>query len=319
MMSVRIIGACCMAGLVAACSDSDSGAYVGYVEAEYVYVAAPQAGWLVSAPRREGDRVETGDVLFELDAEQQAAMLTEAEARAAQADAQMRDVGAGAREPEIQALEAQLAEARARLVEARSERDRWMPLVREGNASKARGDQVTANYSSAMARVKAAEEEITVAKLGGRDAAQEAAAAAAAAAKAGQAQAEWVLSQRRVTAKISGQIEDVYHREGEFVSAGRPVVSILPPSALKVRFFAPQEDLPLYAVGDEIEVNADGLLAPVTATISYIATEAEFTPPVIYSVGSREKLVFMIEARLGEDINLRPGLPVDVTPRRSGS
>ena len=318
-MTARILTIILFLTFLASCTDSDSGVYVGYVEAEYVYVAAPQSGWLVSAPRREGDQVEPGDLLFELDADRETAMLAEAEAKAAQADAQMRDVGAGAREPEIQALEAQLAEARARLVEARSERDRWMPLVREGNASKARGDQVTANYRSAEARVKAAEEAIIVAKLGGRDAAQEAAAAAAAAAKAGQAQAEWNLDQRRISSKVSGQIEDVYHREGEFVAAGRPVVSILPPSALKVRFFAPQEDLPNYAIGDEIDVNADGLSAPVTATVSYIATEAEFTPPVIYSVGSREKLVFMMEARLGDNVSLRPGLPVDVTPRRSGS
>lgn len=299
--------------VTAACAPADkTGAYVGYVEAEYIYVAAPQSGWLQEAPLRAGDVVAAGDILFELDQDQQKAAFDEAAGRAAQADAQARDIATGARRDEIAALEAQLEEAKARYVQAKAEMDRWLPLVEEGNASLARGDQVTADNKAALARVKAAQEAIEVARLAGRDAAQEAAAAASASAEAALEQAEWRLGQRRIHAQTGGRIEEIYHRKGEFIQAGTPVVAMLPPGNLKIRFFVPQADLPTIAVGRSVTVKSDGSAAPLNAVISHIASEAEFTPPVIYSAGSREKLVFLVEARLENGGQLRPGLPVDI-------
>lgn len=318
MSWMRFCGRVCFSvlsiSILSACSgDQQSNNYVGYVEAEYVYVAAPQSGWLTSLQGREGDEAVAGDILFELDKDQQIAAADDAAGRLAQAEAQLRNLESGARPEEIDALEAQLAEANARLTQARSERNRWLPLVREGNASRARGDQVQADYDTALAQVRAAKEAIEVAKLAARDAAQDAAAAAVTSAKANLAQAQWRLDQRSVKAKAGGRIENVFHRQGEFVTAGAPVFSILPASGLKVRFFAPQAALPKFSTGARVLVDADGLDAPIEAIISYIAAEAEFTPPVIYSIGSRDKLVFLIEARLSEGGKLRPGLPVDVS------
>jgi HlyD family secretion protein len=298
---------------LSACSQQEhAGAYIGYIEAEYVYVAAPQAGWLVSAPLYEGDAAAIGDVLFELDTDQQRAIVDQAAARAEQAAAQAEDIGTGARPVEIAALEAQLEEARARFAQAKSERDRWMPLVKEGNATRARGDQVVADYKAAAARMKAAKEAIDVAKLAGRDAARKAADAAALAADASRAEAQWRLDQRAVKAKVDGRVEQVFYRQGEFVPAGAPVLSILPAHALKVRFFVPQADLPLFDIGRDVKIIPDGRPEGVTAKVSFIAGVAEFTPPVIYSIGSRQKLVFLVEAKLADGEELRPGLPVDV-------
>lgn len=300
--------------LTFACAGSDSDdTYVGYVEAEYVYVAAPQAGWMEKLSVREGDEVTLGDVLFDLDKDQQRAALEEAESRAKQAAAQARDIATGARSEEIAALEAQLEEAKARFRLAKAERDRWTPLVAEGNASRAKGDQVVADYNAARARVLAAEEAIAVANLGGRDAAQDAAEAAQSAAEAALSQAAWNLGQRTVKAKTAGRVEIIFHRAGEFVPAGSPALAILPLTGLKVRFFVPQAQLPKFSVGETVRVSADGAASPVSATISFIAAEAEFTPPIIYSAGSREKLVFLVEARLPGDVALRPGEPVDVS------
>lgn len=302
-----------LAGLAAACTPVDQhGAYVGYVEAEYVYVAAPQAGWLQSVDVREGDIVSDGDLLFALDQGQQRALYAEAAGRAEQAAAQARDIATGARSDEIAQLEAQLAEAKARRTQAKSEQDRWLPLVKEGNASEAKGDQVTADFNAAIARVKAATEAIAVAKLAGRDAAREAAAAASASAIAALDQAEWTLDQRMVHAQASGRVEEIFQRKGEFIRAGSPVAAILPPGNLKIRFFIPQAELTGLNVGDKVEIAPDGSDTRIEATISHIASEAEFTPPVIYSAGSREKLVFLVEARLAQGDSLRPGLPVDV-------
>ena len=279
-----------LAGLAAACAPSDNnGAYVGYVEAEYIYVAAPQAGWLQSVEVREGDMVDDGVLLFALDQDQQRAIYGEAAGRAEQAAAQARDIATGARSDEIARLEAQLEEARARHIQARAEKDRWLPLVAEGNASAARGDQVQADYNAALARVKAAQEAIAVAKLAGRDAAREAAAAGSASAIAALDQAKWTLDQRRVHAQTGGRVEEIFQRKGEFIRAGSPVVAILPPGNIKIRFFIPQAELTGFAVGGTVEIAPDGGDVRLNAVISHIASEAEFTPPVIYSAGSREK------------------------------
>ncbi len=299
---------------LAGCSKAPpSDAYIGYVEAEYVYVSAPQAGWLEALPMREGMQVTPGDILFELDKDQQHARVNAATGRVLQADAQARDISTGARPEEIKSLEAKLAEANAMLTKAKSDRARFMPLVAEGIESKTTGDQVQSAYLAAIARVTAAQEAIKIAHLGGRDPAREAAAAVQTSTKAAQTEAEWALRQRSVTAKVSGRIEAIYHRPGEYVTPGTPVVALLPDQGLKIRFFVPQAELPNFTLGQIIQISPDHSAQATPATISFIATEAEFTPPVIYSKENREKLVFLIEARLPTETNLRPGLPVDVS------
>lgn len=302
-----------LALLAAACTNDKSDNYIGYVEAEYVYVAPPQAGWLVESHIREGDAVSLGQTLFELDKERQQAEFAAADARAAEAGAMAENIQTGARPEEIQRLRARLSEAQAALRLAKAERDRWLPLVADGNASKARGDQVVADYESALARVNAAKEEIAIAELGGRDAEKEAASAATLAAIAARAEAEWNLKERTVTAKSAGRVEEIFHRKGEFVNAGAAVAAILPEGGVKIRFFVPQADLPDFSIDGTVRIMADGVDAPREARITHIASEAEFTPPVIYSAGSRDKLVFLIEAKPLNPEGLRPGLPVEVS------
>lgn len=298
-------------GLTACEPPPDDGLFTGYVEAEYVYVAAPVSGWLIKASLREGDSVAPEDLLFELDKDRQYAEVTEAAERLHQAEAQARDLATGARREEIVALEAQLAEAKANLQLAELERDRWTELVQRGTAPKARGDQVTSEYEAALARVRSVEADIGVANLAARDAAREAAEAERDAAAAALAQAEWWLSQRSIRSRIDGRVEEVFQRAGEYVREGDPVLALLPNDASKVRFFVPQDRLTAVVPGAMVEILLNGRDAALTARISYIAQEAEYTPPVIYSAESREKLVFLVEARLsGPD--LRPGQPVDV-------
>jgi HlyD family secretion protein len=98
------------------------------------------------------------------------------------------------------------------------------------------------------------------------------------------------------------------------VPAGRPVLSILPPGNIKVRFFVGEPMLPKVTLGDTVEVTCDGC-KPVMAKVSFIARAAEYTPPVIYSLEERNKLVFMIEARTDAPDGLRVGQPVSVALR----
>lgn len=302
-----------MFAALAGCGTADQDAsFLGYVEAEYAYVAPPQNGWITSMAVREGDRVEVGDLLFELDKDRERAVLAEAEDRVTQASAQSADLRTGARPAEIAALEAQLENAQAQLELAQADHDRTIPLVEKGAVAAAVGDRAKSDLDRARAQVKAAEESIRVAKLGGREAARTAAEASAEAATAALEQAAWQLEQRSVAARRSGRIELVAGREGEFATVGQTVLAILPDDALKVRFFVPLDIVQRLENGDAVQLAADGVAEPVAAPISFIATEPEFTPPVIYSKDVRDKLLFAVEARLPPDAGLRPGLPVDV-------
>jgi HlyD family secretion protein len=120
------------------------------------------------------------------------------------------------------------------------------------------------------------------------------------------------LKRRRVASPVTGTVEQVYFRPGEMVAAGKPVIALLPPGNLKVRFYVAQAELPKIAIGDGVKMRCDGCASDLTARISFIARGAEYTPPVIYSMEERAKLVFLIEARPDQPEKLRVGQPVDV-------
>jgi len=120
------------------------------------------------------------------------------------------------------------------------------------------------------------------------------------------------LARRRGFAPVAGTIQQIYFREGEMVPAQRPVLSIMPPGNMKLRFFVPETELPKLAIGDEVRVTCDNCAADLTARIYFIATSAEYTPPVIYSLDERNKLVYLIQARPTRPDALRVGQPVSV-------
>jgi HlyD family secretion protein len=120
------------------------------------------------------------------------------------------------------------------------------------------------------------------------------------------------LARRSVVAPVTGSVQQVYFRPGEMVTASRPIVALLPPGNIKVRFFVPEMMLPRISYGEAVTVRCDGCTGDLTAKVSFISKTAEFTPPVIYSLEERAKLVFLIEAVPTEPGNLRVGQPVDV-------
>ncbi len=287
-------------------------AFTGYVEADLAYVAAPEAGWITVMNVAEGDAVGPGDALFSLDDDSQRARREEARSRVAQADAQARDLETGARQEEIAVLESELEEAEAALSLAITEARRAAELVQRNIAAQSRLDQARADRDRARARVNALSDQIEVAQLGGRAGARDAAGAARAAAEAALDQAEWAVDQRHVSARVSGQVEHVFLRAGEYATPGQPVLSVLDPDRLEVRFFAPQHALSRLSLGDDVEATCDACPEPISARITFIAQTAEFTPPVIFSEASRESLVFLVKARPEAGAGLRPGQPVDV-------
>jgi HlyD family secretion protein len=120
------------------------------------------------------------------------------------------------------------------------------------------------------------------------------------------------LARRSGFAPVAGTIQQIYFREGEMVPMQRPVLSIMPPGNMKLRFFVPEAELPKLSIGDEVRVTCDNCSADLTANIYFIATTAEYTPPVIYSLDERNKLVYLIQARPSRPDRLRVGQPISV-------
>jgi HlyD family secretion protein len=298
-----------------ACGPKGPAPLQGYIEGEFVRVAAPFAGTLVRLDAQRGLQVQPGAPLFSLEAENEVAARREAEERLRRAQAQVEDLRAGKRPTEIASVQAQLAQAQAALVLSEKELARQQDLVNQGFVSRQSLDQARMARDRDRNRVAELQADVTTARLGARAGEIRAAEAEAAAAREALAQADWRLRQKTVAAPVAGSVNDTLFVTGEWVPAGAPVVALLPPGNVKVRFFVSEQALGSLRVGGQVQVACDGCGEPIAATIAFIAPQAEFTPPVIYSKDSRGKLVFMVEAKpsAADAARLHPGQPVDVT------
>ncbi len=289
--------------------------FLGYVETDYVRVSSTAGGRLISLNVERGQPVTQGALIGKLDDAFELAQVQEAQARLAQASAQVVDLEFGRRPPEIDVIEAQKRQAQAQATLSRAQVERQKALLAKGVASREAYDEAVMAFARDEARVKELDGQITVAKLTtGRDQAIAAARAAMQAAQAGLAQANWRLNERSLFAGTTGTISDIIYRPGEIVAAGGPVALIISPNYTKARFYISQADLSRFSLGTAVNINCDGCKQPITANVTYIAPDAEFTPPVIYSDTARTKLVFLVEARAaGGNMPIQPGQPISVT------
>jgi len=296
------------------CAPEPSGAWQGYIEGEFVYVGAPLGGTLSDLAVVRGQEVKTGQRLFDLERDAEGAVAREAEQRLAQGKARLENLTKGRRPTEIAALEAQLERARANLRLSELELERRSKLIQDKVVSPAELDLAKARRDADAAQLASLTAELETARLGARADEIKAAEADVQALEAALAKARWAVAQKSQVAPTNAWVQDTLYRPGEFVAAGNPVVSLLPPENLKVRFFVPQPQLASIQPGQPVSVRIDGVGTPLRATVNYIAPQAEFTPPVIYSQENRAKLVFMVEAAFApaDARRLRPGQPVDV-------
>ncbi len=304
---------------LAGCSRHMEIRWQGYLEGEYVYVAAPLAGRLESLAVSRGDRVEMGAELFRLDATVEAAALAEARQRLIQAEAQLQDLEKGQRPSELAATEARLAQARAAAELSAAEKTRVDTLFADRVVSADEHDRARLNHQRNQAQVRELEAQLETARLGGRRDAVAVAEAEVAAASAAVRRAEWSVAEKAPVAPAGGLVFDTLFRAGEQVAAGQPVVVVLPPENLKVRFFVPEAVRATLQSGDSVAVTVSGRDEALPARIVYLSPQAEYTPPVLYNRENRAKLVFMIEAVFAADagVELLPGQPVDVAPREN--
>jgi HlyD family secretion protein len=304
-----------LAGLVGLGGPEQPRAYSGYVDADYVMVTSTVGGTLTSLAVARGDQVAKGAPLFELDDIAERAAHDEAQARLQQSEAQLANLLTGKRQPEIDAITAQHAQAEAALAQSESDYRRQQQLRASGTSSAKQLEDARTQRDMDRRRIEELDAELQVARMPGRDDEIQAADAAVGAARAALAQAQWRLDQKSGAAPAAGLVFDTLYRPGEMVAAGLPVVQLLPPENIKVRFFVPETAVARIAVGERVGVSCDGCGAPIAATVRFISPQAEFTPPVIYSREERSRLVFMIEAWPTERREaLRVGQPVDVLP-----
>jgi HlyD family secretion protein len=300
---------------LAGCEKPANDAWQGYIEGEFVLLASPYAGQLEKLHVRRGDRVEAGKPLFALESESERAARQEAAERLKSAEARLENLQAARRAPEIDALRAQLTQARTAAQLSASQLEQQQKLFKGGFIAEARLDEVRSAHERNQARVVEVQAQLRSARLPlGREAELAAAEGEVAAAKAAVAQAAWRLEQKSAAAPVAALVQDTYFVQGEWVVAGRPVVSLLPPGNLKARFYVPEGMLSAMKPGLELQILCDGCPAPIAARVSFVSNQAEYTPPVLYSKESRSKLVFLVEARLDPSVSdkLRPGQPVDV-------
>jgi HlyD family secretion protein len=287
--------------------------YLGYVEGDTVMIASPVAGRIAARAAEQGRNIAKGSPVFELDTATAKAELARAAAAVVRARAQLDNLRAGKRDAEQDVTRAQRREAEASLAYARQELLRATELAQAGTASKLRLDQALAQVQQWQARVEQFAAAEAVGDLGGRAQEIVAAEAGVAEAEAIAAQASARLADLAPLAPFDALVENTFYDAGEWVAAGQPVVSLLAPDHIKIRFFVPERAAALARPGTEITFTCDGCKAEMKAVITYAATQAEFTPPVIYSQGARAKLVFLVEARpVNGAAELRPGLPVEV-------
>lgn len=274
-MNVKPLGLVLLA-VLAGCEKPHEGRWLGYAEGDTAFIAAPLAGWVTDVKVQRGDWVTKGETLFVLDNTSQTATRDQAEAAIAQAQGQR-------------------AEAAANLDLAKRQLDRQKGLMASAATSRQAYDTAKSAYDAAVAQIAAID-------------------ATEAQAKATLANAAYQLSQRQVVSLTTGRVQDVFFRQGEYAPAMTSVVSVLPPANVYVRFFVPEAEFAAIKLGQKVKVHCDGCPDNVVATIAFIASEHEYTPPVIFSNQSRGQLVFKVEARADGGLKLNPGQPVDVDP-----
>ena len=296
------------------CERPPSNILQGYVEGEFAYVSAPLGGKLTKLNVQRGAQVKAGDVLFALEDIAETAARDEAAQRLQQAKNTLEDAKKGKRPTEIESIQAQLKQAREASALAEIELARQLELTKSGAVAVDSTDQARSVNIQNHKRVEQLEADLKTAGLGMRPDAMAALEAEVKAREATLAKAAWDLSQKQQSAQQAGVVNDTLYRAGEMVVAGHPVVSLLPPANIKVRTFVPETRLTKLHVGDAVKVRLDGAADELNARVSFIAPQAEYTPPVIYSQENRSKLVFMIELRFDDAVaaKLHPGQPVDV-------
>jgi HlyD family secretion protein len=278
-------------------------------------VASPESGRLDHLAVARGETVTAGKPLFAFDREPETSAMHNAQRLLQGSQSRLSDLETGKRPQEIDVTRAQLMQALAQKKQAGQILESDRKQYQAGGI--AQTDLITAQEAAdaSAARVSELEADLAVDALPAREQQIKAQQNQVSADRASLAETQWRLEQKDIRSPRQGLVFDTLYREGEWVAAGNPVVQLLPPENMEVRFFVPETIVGKLKVGESVEVQCDGCSAVVQAAITFISPQCEYTPPVIYSNENRSKLVFMIIAKPPDEkaALLHPGQPVEVT------
>jgi HlyD family secretion protein len=297
------------------CSRSAPSGYQGYLEGDFIYVAAPLSGQLEKLAVVKGSRVAVGAPLFTLEHASELAAQRQAADQLLAAQARLADAQKGSRPSELATLEARLAQARSAAELSQLDLARQKNLYDTRVLAASDYDRARLTHEKNLSAVEELVTQLATARLGGRADALAAAAADVSAATAAKEKTDWAVAQKTQAAPRAALVYDTLFREGEFAAAGTPIVSLLPAENIKVRFFVPEAEFAALKAGATVRITITGRAAPLDARISYLSPSPEYTPPILYNRENRSKLVFMVEAIFADTsaaADLHPGQPVDV-------
>ncbi len=261
------------------CNETANNSFQGYIEGDYIYLAPSRSGHIENLLAARGATIAMGMPLLVLEADTERNKLQEAQHELTSVTAKLRDMEKSKRPEEVAMIQAQLNQAKAQANNATALLKRYQRLIQNGGISQQEFDNAQAKAKESAARVVELINQLKVFQLSEREDLINALRATVEAAKVRVAQAKWELAQKFIKMPFNGLIYDILYRPGEWVSAGTPVIQLLPSENVKIRFFLPQTQLGKIQLGERVQVNIDGQPNSFIATISYISANVEYTPP----------------------------------------
>ncbi len=300
--------------MISSCSQRQKNTVQGYVDGEFIYLAPNFPGNLTELNVERGGQVAKGEQLFKLDQMPELQELQQAQDTVSSAQQKLEDLMRGQRKTVLEGIIAQEKQARADYIFAQQTLWRDQYLYKKGAIGKAKLDDSTSKYRSALQKVNELKANLNEAKLGARvhQIMEQQAIVESNQAKAKQLQ--WKLEQKTQFAPLNARVFDTFFKEGEYIPSGQPVLALLAAKDIQLIFYLPEPLLSKMRVGHVVSFNCDSCKTKTNATVYYIAPRAEYTPPVIYSQETRHKLMYRIEAHIKptEAVNYNPGQPVTV-------
>lgn len=309
---VKILSVVAFLFILSACSKDEH--CTGYIEGEYLYIAPALSGRLQELSVKRGDWVKLEAPLFQLEHEFEIDEVEQALHNLLSAQSTLEDLIKGKRPEEITMLKAARDQSEASLHLAKIQLERNQNLIKEGGVSQDQLDISETTFKNNTQALVSSEANLELGYKGARVDQIEAARENVKSQEALLKQAQWKLDQKTRFSPVEGYVQDTFFNPGEWVNVAVPVVSLLPPEKVKARFFVSESKLGKISLNQKIKIKCDSCNNNIVAKINYISTQAQFTPPVIFSQNSRDKLVYLIEAEIprNDAMLLHPGQPIDV-------
>ncbi|MBK4714322.1 HlyD family efflux transporter periplasmic adaptor subunit [Enterobacterales bacterium BIT-L3] len=303
-----------LSGVLAGCYGPDAPDFSGYVNGEFIYLSHSATERVEDILVTRGSRVSRGQELVVMESFTVENSRDVARKNYEAELATLRNLQSGERPEELAITRSQLERATAAARLAKNQMERYQKLYATQVISGAEWDNVKQDYAQKQAQVKELTSQLKAQKLPARSQQLKNQQSRVEQAKLQLDKARWDSQQNTIVAPQDALVYDIIYRRGERPGAGRPIISLLPPENIKVRFFVPEKRLGEVSVGQKVSFTCDGCQNAITGSINYISPQAEYAPPVIYSTSRREKLLFLVEA-VPEQASislLKPGQPVDV-------